>query len=237
MLAPGISISRNMIIVRDQGELTLIGSVRMTPENESQLEKLGKVAHLVRIGGHGMDDAYTVSRFGLKFWCLSGAEDVYDEPIPHEVFSGSDRLPFLDADLYRFEGINSAEVAVIWRESGGVLITSDGLQHYGDWRFFNAPSRIIHPLMGFSQGMIVGPVWHRLLTNDEILLRASFDTLAGQEFRHMIGLHGSFCGDVARDRVRAAIVREFDRGPAMSDLAYGIVRRLFAPVINRRSSR
>ena len=48
MVAPGISISRNMIIVRDQGELTLIGSVRMTPENESRLEELGKVNGAIR---------------------------------------------------------------------------------------------------------------------------------------------------------------------------------------------
>lgn len=226
-LAPGISISRNMVVLRQSGELTLIGAVRMTPENESRLEELGKVANLVRISGHGLDDAYTVSRFGATFWCLSGTETAYASPKPDEIFDESSGLPFLNADLHTFQGISYSEAALIWRETGGVLIASDALQHYGDWRFFNAPSRIIHPLMGFSRGMIVGPVWHRLLTVDETALRQSFARLLERDFQHMIGLHGTLCRDVAKDRIRAAMIREFDEGPAMPDLAFKIVRRMF----------
>ena len=226
-LAPGISISRNMVVLREAGELTLISSVRMTPENEQRLEELGRVTNLLRISGHGVDDAYTVSRFGAKFWCLSGTEDAYERPTPDEVFNGQHELPFLDAELHHFEGISRAEVALIWRRNDGVLVTSDALQHYGDWRFFNAPSRFIHPLMGFTRGMIVGPVWHRLLTFDEDELRQSFASLIDKDFVHMIGLHGTLCRDVAKDRIQAAMVREFDQGPAMPDLAYNIVRRMF----------
>jgi hypothetical protein len=75
MLATGVSISRNMVVVWERDELTLIGSVRMSPENEKSLEELGKVTHLVRISGHTIDDAYTMHRFKLAFWCLYGAED------------------------------------------------------------------------------------------------------------------------------------------------------------------
>ena len=226
-LAPGISIGRNMVVIREDGELSLIGSVRMTPENESRLEDLGTVRNLIRIGLHGADDAYTVSRFGCRFWCLAGTETVYERPTPDQIFTRTAGLPFLDADLHGFEGISSPEVAIIWRRNGGVLITSDALQHYGDWRYFNATSRFIHPLMGFSRGMIVGPAWHRLLTVDESGLRGSFDNLVAKDFKHMIGLHGTLCRDVARDRIRAAMVREFDEGPAMPDLVFQIVRRAF----------
>ena len=156
-----------------------------------------------------------------------------DNGPPDEMFDGSAPLPFLDADVHKFEGINFSEVALILNRNDGVLVTSDALQHYGDWKFFNLPSRIIHPLMGFSRGMIVGPVWHRLLVADESELRQSFDVLADRNFRHMIGLHGSVCREVAKDRVRRAIVREFDQGPAMSDLALKVVRRRFSAAIGR----
>jgi hypothetical protein len=225
-LVPGVSISRNMVVVRKGRELTLIGSVRMTPENEALLEQLGDVTNVVRIGGHGQDDAYTVSRFGARFWCLSGTEDAYEMPVPDEVFDETDGLPFLDAELHQFNGISAPEVALIWRENGGVLITCDALQHYGDWRFFNGTSRFVHRLMGFSQGMIVGPAWHRLLTMDESALKRSFARLVDKDFAHMVGLHGTLCRDVAKNRVQAAMKREFDEGPAMPDLAYKIVRRM-----------
>jgi hypothetical protein len=225
-LVPGISISRNMVVLREGEELTLISSVRMTPENEDRLEELGRVTNLVRISGHGVDDAYTVSRFGAKFWCLSGNENAYERPTPDGVFDGTEELPFLNADLHKFQGINASEVALVWRNNDGVLITSDALQHYGDWRYFNAPSRFIHPLMGFSRGMIVGPMWHRLFTVDEDVLQHNFESLVERDFRHMIGLHGTLCRDVAKDRIRAAMVREFEHGPAMPDLAFKIVRRM-----------
>ena len=227
-LATGVTIPRNMVVIRDRGALTLIGSVRMTADNEARLEALGKVTNLVRTGIHGYDDAYTVDRFGCKFWCLAGAEDAYPLPQPDATFTADQRLPFLDADLHQFDGIDVAEVGLIWHNHGGVLVTSDALQHYGDWRHFNALSRFIHPLMGFTRGMIVGPVWHRLLTNDEQAVRASFDALLDQPFRHMVGLHGTLCRDVAKDRIRGAMKREFEDGPATPDYMYRLLRRAFA---------
>jgi len=62
-------------------------------------------------------------------------------------------------------------------------------------------------------------------TVDEAATRDSFDALLDQNFQHMIGLHGTFCPDVAKDKVRDAIHREFVAGPAMSNLAYRFVRR------------
>jgi hypothetical protein len=86
---------------------------------------------------------------------------------------------------------------------------------------------VVQPLLGFSRGMIVGPAWHRLLTVDEHALKRSFEGLIEKDFKHMIGLHGTLCRDVAKDRIRAAIVHEFEQGPAMPDLAYKIVKRMF----------
>ena len=67
--------SRNMTIVREGGELTLINTVRLDDAGLGELEKLGKVANVVKIGSlHGRDDAFYVARYGAKFWAGAGHE-------------------------------------------------------------------------------------------------------------------------------------------------------------------
>jgi hypothetical protein len=52
-----IQFNRNMVILRHQGELALLNAVRLSPEGEVQLDALGQVKHLLRLGYlHGMDD-------------------------------------------------------------------------------------------------------------------------------------------------------------------------------------
>ena len=51
--------SRNMIIVREEGKLSLINSVRLTDAGLRRLEKLGQIDKVIRIGAfHGRDDAF-----------------------------------------------------------------------------------------------------------------------------------------------------------------------------------
>lgn len=55
--------SRNMAIVRQNNELTLISSVRLNDTGLSGLEKLGRVKHVVLLAGfHGMDDPFYKNR-------------------------------------------------------------------------------------------------------------------------------------------------------------------------------
>lgn len=56
-LNPLAVITRIMTIVRHNGELTLINAVRLSPETEKDLEKLGTVKHVVRLCfGHGVGE-------------------------------------------------------------------------------------------------------------------------------------------------------------------------------------
>jgi len=43
---PGISFGRNMVVLREGDALTLANSVRLSPEGERALERLGTVRHL-----------------------------------------------------------------------------------------------------------------------------------------------------------------------------------------------
>ena len=56
---PGLSFGRNMIVLREGDALTLVNSVRLSPEGERALDRLGTVRHLVRLGFfHTRDDPY-----------------------------------------------------------------------------------------------------------------------------------------------------------------------------------
>lgn len=69
-----MSIGRNMVVVRDGAELTVLNSVRLTPPGEAELEALGTVRHVVRLGYfHGRDDRYYVDRYGAEFWAPEGS--------------------------------------------------------------------------------------------------------------------------------------------------------------------
>src|ERR1700722_12761296 len=70
-----LSITRNMTIVRQGGELVVLNSVRLDPAGEAALEKLGKVTHVVRVGAfHGYDDAYYADRFQATLWGPPGTD-------------------------------------------------------------------------------------------------------------------------------------------------------------------
>ncbi len=93
-----------MVILRHGGELTVINSVRLDAEGESALDALGKVTHVMKIGFHGMDDAYYVDRYEAKMWTVGDGS-----------LSEDSQLPFPDARVFMFKrpgGIASSNVAL-----------------------------------------------------------------------------------------------------------------------------
>jgi len=49
--------------------LTLINSIRLDDAGLAQLDALGLVAHVVKIGSiHGRDDAFYKAHYGATFW-------------------------------------------------------------------------------------------------------------------------------------------------------------------------
>lgn len=227
-------ISRNMVVVRHEAALSLIGAVRMTPESEAQLQSLGKVAHVIRLcQGHGLDDAYTVARFGAKFWAADDTEALYADPKPDVIFDEGDELPIGPSTVVRFRGILGSEVALVWNRNDGVVITADALQHYDDWHGFNLGGWLFTRLSGFVPGTLVGPMWRRLLSYDDALLRSSFDRLLEARFRHGVALHGTFVRNDARERIIHAVEREFTR-PLLKDWSYRMMIKRVGPQLEAR---
>lgn len=65
--------SRNMVILREEGRLVLINSIRLNEQALTQLDQLGKVSDVIRLGAlHGRDDPFIwiVIRHSSGLWIL-----------------------------------------------------------------------------------------------------------------------------------------------------------------------
>ena len=208
-MGPGMRINRNMMVLRDGGDLTLISPVRLSPEGEAALDALGKVKHVMRIGpGHSFDDGYYVERYGAEFW-RNDRVGKGTEPKPTRALDGGAKLPVRDAELFVFEETKVPEFAILVKRGGGVLITCDALQNWVDWRHCTLLARLAMPIVGIRLGTGVGPIWKKIMTREGGSLRADFERLLELDFDHLIAAHGALCRGGAKARVRAAVDRAF----------------------------
>lgn len=192
--------SRNMTVVRDGDALTLINSVRLDDAGLAQLESLGRVAHVLKIGSlHGRDDAFYKARYGATYWALPG--------MPHEAGLVPDRelveggeLPISDASLFVFHSTKLPESILHVHRAGGVLVACDSLQNWvRDNEFFSDESRKTMTEMGFFQRANCGPVWLQFAEPKP----DDFLRLRERDFRHVLCGHGEPLKDDARQAYTA----------------------------------
>ncbi len=196
--------SRNMTIVRDGTELTLINTVRLDDAGLAKLDALGTVKHVVKIGAlHGLDDAFYRQRYGATLWSLPG--------MPHEHGLQADKLllpggemPFKGASVFVFESTKLPECIVRIDREGGILVACDALQNWvGPDAFFSDESRKMMADMGFFQSANLGPVWMQV--NEPKV--QDFTRLRAMPFRHALCGHGVPLRDVAQE----AFLARFDK--------------------------
>jgi len=204
-VAPLMRVSRNMVIVRSGQDLTLVNPVRLSPEGEAELEALGTVRHAMRLGVlHGVDDPYTVERFGAEFWCQAESTR-HRKPVPdHELTEGG-ALPLPDAELFVFRETKKPECALLLHRGDGVLLTCDALQHYGTFERHSLVARLTMPLMGFRKTLLIGPLWLKFMTPEGGSLRPDYERLLELPFDALISAHGTPLMNGAKTATRAAV--------------------------------
>ncbi|NPU10784.1 hypothetical protein HL666_08430 [Bradyrhizobium sp. 83002] len=206
---PLVTISRNMTIIRRGNALTLVNSVRLAPDELAKLEALGRVAHVLRLGGaHGRDDAFYVDRYGARFWAQPGGTR-YTTPQIDAPLTDLGELPFDGAQLLIFAHARIPEAALLLRGGAGVLVTCDALQHYGDFSNNNLPARIAMPFLGFKRTTLIGPLWLKAATPHGGSLKTDFERLLDHDFDALFAAHGTFLPTGAKAAVRAAIATTF----------------------------
>ena len=203
-----MSFNRNMVILRHQNDLTVLNSVRLSTKGETELDALGTVRHVVRLGYfHGQDDAYFVDRYAADFWAPL-ASRAKPGPAVTQILSEADGLPVPDTQVLLFRHSKHPEAVVLLQRHGGLLLTCDALQNYADRRFCSPVAKLAMPLMGFPLRLIIGPVWLKAMTPDtpsNSSLRPDFERIQALEFQHFVAGHGSLLRDTAKPAVAAAI--------------------------------
>lgn len=208
--APGFAIPRNMTVLRSGRELTLVNAVRLSPEGEEELAKLGDVKHLVRIACmHDMDDPYYVQRYHPTFWAPEGMRHRLGIRADRTLAAGAPS-PIQDATVLTFDLAVMPEAAILVPRHGGVLLTGDSVQ---SWETYEGCSEGVIPQlqqMGFKGAALIGPLWRKALEKPGgPTLRGDFERLLELPFAHFIGAHGAPLKDRGREELRATVDATF----------------------------
>ncbi len=199
-----VRFSRNMTVIRNNGGLTLINSLRLDHEGLEALDRLGTVENVVRLAGfHGMDDPFYKDRYGAKVWSVdapyvtgfgTGSESYF---MPDVVMDAETTLPIDNARLILFESAKPGEGLLVLDRDGGIIVSGDCLQNWATTdRYFSLPAKLMMRLMGFIKPHNVGPGWLKAAKPD----RAEIKRLLELDFRHVLPAHGAPVLGEAKER-------------------------------------
>ncbi len=209
-----VRFTRNMTIVRDNGQLTLINPVRMNAAGLKALEQLGDVAHVLRLGSaHGMDDPFYVNRYNAEFWSFE-AGTTYTQPKITKVLTEGGPLPFTNAKLFAFKHTHEPEGAILLEpttdRSKGMLLTCDAVQSYRDgYPQTNWLARRLLPKMGFIQETLIPKMWLKHAVKNQEGIKAEFNRLLTFDFDQLLTAHGTFVEKDAREEIKRAFDIKF----------------------------
>jgi hypothetical protein len=209
---PLIRIGRNMTIVRDGKDLTLINSIRLSPKGEKALLKLGQVKNLVQLGAnHGMDDAYYKETFSPTFWNLAGTEHVGGLTANQNLTEGNG-VPLPNADLFVFHDVAAPEGALVLNRDGGILITCDAVQNAINRNGYSLAGALFLSTQGFFKPVNIGPFWLTAQTKENgPTLEADFRRLLEMNFAHLFPGHGEVRRSDAREMLRTRVNEVFKK--------------------------
>jgi len=149
-----------MYIVRHNGELSLINTIRLPADREAELLALGTIKHVFSIGfEHGRDDPYYVEKFGATYWTMQGM-NTRGLKIDR-VLNSKTSLPFADGSVYVLSAgaVSKRPEAVIHvAREGGVLMVCDFLTNYdAPWTFYSSLGKLIVNQVKGKPGSVLAP--------------------------------------------------------------------------------
>jgi hypothetical protein len=198
-----LQTSRTMLVLRDAKELTLINSVRLDAAGLAELDALGTVKHVIRLGAfHGRDDPFYCDHYGAALWALPGsahgdgrdADRVLEEPLPH------------GARVFVFRSAKYPEAALRLPHGGGTLVTCDAIQNWASAdRFFSPETAAVFEAQGLIAPANIPSTWLGACAP----ARDDFERLLALDFKHLVTAHGEPLLDDAHARIAARVCAVF----------------------------
>lgn len=194
--------SRNMTIVRHNDELSLINTVKLTPAGLRELDALGAVKNVVRIGAfHGKDDAFYIDRYGAKFWAFEGMIDQNGKHIDATLTSDG-ATPFPGCTVITFETSKHPEGMLLIDADNGVLVTCDSIKNWTQAdEYFSQKTATLYAKQGQFKTAHLSPIWLEACG----VKRSDFDKLDSISFKHLISAHGKPLLNNANDLIQQSI--------------------------------
>ena len=155
--------SRNMIIVREGSDLTLVNTVRLDEDGLKALDELGTVKNIMRIGDlHGLDDAFYLARHSPDYWGLPGMTQK-GGVAPDKFLTQDGKRPLNDCSVFTFQTTNRPECVLRLDREGGIMLACDALQNWvASDKYFDEPSEKLMNEMGFFTKANCGVLWMKV---------------------------------------------------------------------------
>jgi hypothetical protein len=208
--APGMYFPRNMVVVREKGELVIVHGVMMPEAEQKKLEALGPIKHYIRLGNfHGMDDLRYFERYSPTVWMPPDVEVRPGVTVHHQLRPGAP-TPIEGATLFSFERSHYPELALHIPRHGGLVLTCDSIQNWEKTTGCSFFAGLMAPFMGFKGRACIGPAWKKYCEpKDGRGLAPDFERLLEFDFRHLIGAHGAPMKDDAKEALQRTVSRVF----------------------------
>lgn len=207
-IASMMQMNRNMLIVKQGQDLILINAVRLNDQGLKQLEQLGSVKHVIRLGDfHGLDDQFYLDQYQPEFWSQAG-HATYPNLIPQHVIDKNTVSPIKDSQFFIYASAKYPEAALLLQDHQ-LLITTDSVQYWDDWKYMSFLSKIILYLMGFRLGLFIGGPWLKKVSTQKNSLKVDFEQLLKLDFIHLIAAHGNVLKNTAKTELNKVVSSTF----------------------------
>lgn len=183
-------IGRTMTIFYKSGdELVIFNSMRVNEATEAEIQKLGKIKHIVRMcDAHGLDDPYYVKTFKPTYWSFDTFKPVPGSPLPHDktLKEGDTPIPNM-----KIAAIESGKECAFWiPDHGGTLICVDIIQNTVDLPVHASWfGKKMASWAGFMGECACAPPMWKLLHGKEH--KKFIETILSWDFENLFTAHGS----------------------------------------------
>jgi len=176
----------NMIILRDDQQLSLINPVRLSPLQQQKLEQLGEIRHILRLGDRPTtDEHFYRSRYQAELWAVPGQQD----KACHNILKEDKHLPVRGTRLLTFNHACRTE-AVLLLERHRLLISHESFQYFSDWQELKLMDQLRMKLQGFHRGLNLSRHWLRDITPKGYSLEADLNRLQQLPFDALLASRG-----------------------------------------------